>query len=253
MGAPARGSGRRLVGKVLLAAVSAATAVGLGLTQAGVWQPSAASRVALVTVAAAVAFTTSMLLAVGEWRGRRTQELRDDVALVLTGAAWAMHDLTGLDVRELGLAVYRLRRERLRPWRRLLVRVHRERAARRPATSGVVWRPGKGVIGKCVALGADVRQDVGADAGPWLEVARERWPEVPEHVRAGLDYDEFVAVRGKYHVVVATPVIDDLAVRSRVLGCVALDGPEGSFALLGGEEVGSVLVSTAAMLRRFVY
>ena len=252
MAAPSGSSGRRLTGKILLATLTALTAVGLGLIQAGLWQPARGQRAALVATAALVAFVTTTGAAVGEWRGRRAEARRDDLALVLAGAAWAVHDLTGIDVRELGLAVYRVRRQRLPPWRRILARVHRERAARRPATSGVVWRPGMGVIGQCVAVGTDVGQDVGADSRPWLEVGPEQWAEVPEHVRAGLTYEEFTRVRGKYHVVLATPVIVDAGTNSRVIGCVALDGPEGSYDLLWTGEVRWVLADTAVTLRQFV-
>ena len=252
MAAPSRGSGGRLPGKVLVAALSALTAIGLGLIQAGLWQPARGQRVALVATAALVAFVVATGAAVEEYRGRRAEARREDLALVLTGAAWAVHDLTGIDFRELGLAVYRVRRERLRPARGVLVRVHRERAARRPAASGVVWRPGKGVIGQCVAVGTDVGQDVGADSRPWLHAGPEQWPGVPEHVRSGLTYEEFVRVRGKYHVVLATPVIVDSGRSSEVIGCVALDGPEGSYALLWTDEVRWVLADTAVTLRQFV-
>ena len=252
MAAPSGGSGGRLTSKIFVAALTALTAAGLGLIQAGLWQPSRGQRATLVATAALVAFVTTTGAAVGEWRSRRAEAKRDDLALVLAGAAWAVHDLTGIDVRELGLAVYRVRRQRLPPFGRILARVHRERAARRPTTSGIVWRPGMGVIGQCVAVGADVGQDVGADSRPWLDVGPEQWPEVPEHVRAGLTYEEFAHVRGKYHVVLATPVIVDAGASSRVVGCVALDGPEGSYDLLWTGEVRWVLADTAITLRQFV-
>ena len=43
----------------------------------------------------------------------------------------------------------------------------------------------------------------------------------------------------------ASPVIDDTGATSRVVGCVALDGPDGLFAELTSDEVLGLLNSAA--------
>lgn len=235
-----------------MAAASAATAVALGLHQAGVLALSSTTRIVLVALAAAVAFVSSTVVAVGDWRRQRAEARRDDVAFALRGVAFAVQDLTGIDIRELGLAAYVVRRSPLRPWRQVLTRVHRERSARRPAASGIVWRPGVGVIGDCVRSQEAVGQDVGVDQAPYADVDRAGWAAVPEHVKAGLTFEEFQRVVGKYHVVVAVPLIDDTRQRTRAVGCVALDGPAGSYAALWTPDVRDALMSAATTLRQYV-
>jgi len=237
---------------VVVAGAAAVTAVGLGLHQAQVVALSPTTRTGLVAIAAVLAFVSSAVAAVGDWRRQRAEARRDDVGFALRVAGFAIQDLTGIDIRELGLAAYVLRRSPLPPRREILARVHRERAARRPAASGIVWRPGMGVIGECVRSQEAVGQDVGADQAPYAEIDRARWAGVPDHVKAGLTFEEFSLVVGKYHVVVAVPIIDERGARARAVGCVALDGPEGSYPALWTPDVRDALISAATTLRQYV-
>ena len=243
----------RLLAKIAAAALAAVAATGLALDETGVWTASRAQRLTLLLITAGIAFGSAVGSAIGEYRRRRAEARRDDIGFAVTGAAYAIQDLTLIDVRDLGLAVYLLRRDRWRPWLKVLHRVYRLRAARRPAVSGINWRPGKGVIGLCVESRNAVGQDVGADEAPWLNASRDDWLlRVPDHVRSGLSYAEFTAVRGKYHVVVAVPILDESRPGSEVRGCLALDGPAGSFATLWTQEVRDALVFSAATLGQYV-
>ncbi|GAA0311033.1 hypothetical protein [Kineococcus aurantiacus] len=219
------------VGTAVLAAVVGAA---LALDRAGVWVPSDPLVVTLVVVTALLAIVPAVLQAVSTARGRRAaaaRELWDDL---LSGALWAVVDASAADPRDLALAGYRLDASRRRPAR--LSRVHRVRARRRPAASGVRWAPGKGVIGECVATGTVVARDVTA-----LDAAGER---------QGLTPEEFRLVRGKYAVVVAVPLVDDAGASSAVTGCLALDGPPGSLEQLTTPEVLGVLEATSRALQR---
>lgn len=210
-------------------------------------------RVYLVVAASVIAIGSSVAGAVGEYRSRQAEAHQDDAGFLLRGGAWAISDLTGIDVRDLGLAVYQVRREPILRWRQYLARVRRERAMLRPEASGVVWRPGKGVIGKCVQDGVVVGQDRARDEAPWLNATLDDWKHrVPEHVRSGLTYDEFRRTRGKYHVVIASPVTVEGRRSTRTVGCVALDGPAGSYARLWSDDVKDVLTDLGRQLERFV-
>lgn len=219
-----------------LAVLAAAAGAALGLQRSGLWGPSGTVVVVLVVLTAFLAVASTATQAVSGVLTRRRageRELHDDL---LAGASWAVVDATGgrVDPRDLALAAYRVRSSPLRAPR--LVRVHRVRARRRPGASGVRWAPGKGVIGECVATGAVLARDVGA-----LDAAGER---------QGLSVEEFRAVRGKYAVVVAVPLVDDAGEASRVTGCLALDGPAGSLELLSTPAVLGVLEATSRALQR---
>jgi hypothetical protein len=243
----------RLAVKVVIALFGTVVTALLAANSAGVWRPRRDVVIGLIATAAVLAVGSSTAAAIGEYRRQRGEVRREDVAFLLTGAAWELFDLTAIDPRELGLAVYVVRRERLLWWRRRLVRLHRERAARRPTASDVVWRPGKGVIGTCVARGEDVGQDTDSDYRAVWDRTRAEWDtEVPDTIKLGLSYDEWLRVRGKYGAVIATPIIDDTGRETRVVGCVALDGASGTFARLSAPDARQVLGDTARSLARWV-
>jgi hypothetical protein len=207
--------------------------------------------VTAVVVSAVLATGSTVAGAVAEWRARRVGARREQADILLTATGWAIVDQVGLDFRDLGLAAYRVERIWWQPWSLRPRRVHRVRAKRRPVSSDIVWRPGKGVIGSCVAQRQVVESDfreLYAELGDPTEL--EWATEVPDDVRLGLSYAEFLDVRDKYEVVVASPLIDDSGARATVRGCVALDGPAGSYDRLTTDEVLGLLDSAAQGLLR---
>jgi hypothetical protein len=115
----------------------------------------------------------------------------------------------------------------------------------------VPWAPGKGVIGASVAHGETVAVDLAQLYRDLGSPAADEWSQVPADVRLGLSYGEYLDVRDKYFVVVSTPVIDDLGGRTKVWGCVALDGPDGELdALSTGQIVGVVNSLAQGLLRQ---
>jgi len=238
----------RLAVKVLVALVAATVSVLLALDARHVISLARSSAVTAVVLAAALAAGSTVASAIAEWRRQRTSGLDAERDVVLSATGWAIVDMVGLDYRDLGLAVYSVGREAWRPWRQTLMRVHRVRARRRPATSTVRWAPGKGVIGACVSRGEVVAQDLHAAYDALGSVTEEQWLALPEDVRLDLSWAEMEDVRGKYGVVVATPVIDDSGARGRVVGCVALDGPPGTLEELGRDDVLGLLDSAGQTL-----
>lgn len=236
--------------KTLAALLAAAAGLILALDSADVVVMSTRVIVAAIVVSASLAAVATIAGAWAEWRQRRLGARRDLADVQLTATLWAIVDLvgSGLDYRDLGLAVYRVERLWWWPFARRLRRMHRVRASRRPVASRVNWKPGKGVIGACVTRGEVVAYDVGQMYDNLGELSAEEWNQLPADVRLGLGYAEYRDVRDKYDVVVASPVIDDLGVRSQVRGCVALDGPTGRLAELTTDEVLSLLNSAGSGL-----
>lgn len=241
----------KLAVKSIAAVLAAVAAVALGLRGAGIWRLTERETVAAVLVSAVLAAGSTVVAAVGEWRARRLGARSEQVDVVLTATVWAIVDhLVGIDFRDLGIAAYRLRRVWWAPWRSRLERIHRVRARRRPTASNVVWAPGKGVIGACVSRGEVVAQDLHAVFQTLGTLSRAQWDALPEDIRMGLSFAEYLDVRDKYDVVVATPVIEDSSSTTAVVGCVALDGPQGSLAQLSSDEVLGLLDSAGQTLLR---
>ncbi len=257
-------AGGGAVPAVAAAGVTGAAGLLLALTQLRVVTPPTWLLVTAVAASAVVGFLASALGALGVTSRAHRAEVAESLDFLLRTLAFTVQDLTDIDVRELGLAVYVRRPDRWRPalahrsappvlaGRDHLHRLARDRAARRPNASGVVWRPGKGVVGVCVDTGAEVGADVEADTAPYADVGRAGWADVPVYVRAGLDWEEFTSLLGKYHVVLASPILDSDPAGTRVLGCLALDGPSGSYDTLWTPDVRSALADAAETVCRFV-
>jgi hypothetical protein len=242
---------RRFAGKVVLAAASFALAVAVGLESANVWTASPNQKAALAVTAAFLALVTSATAAVHDFQSRKSAAQRAKVAFLLEALGFGVQDATGVDYRDLGLAAYVVERQSLR-LRKRLVRLHRVRPRTSPGVSGVVWTPGKGVIGMCVLEGRDIGFDVSDLDARLAGVTREEWPSLPPDARLGLSFDEWERLRDKFGVIVATPIVRERAGRSRAIGCVSLDGPAGQLDLLFSEEVRAQLQSAATGVERVV-
>jgi hypothetical protein len=242
----------RLAVKIILAAAAAATSTCLLAIGVDLWDPSRTIRTGLVATTGAVAFTSSVHAAVEEYRRRITAAAREKVAFVLRALAFDLQDATGIDVRELGVSAYVRRRSRWCPWREELVRLHRERAVWCRATAGIRWRPGKGVVGRCVAQSKDVAVDLAALDMSLGAVTREQWPSVDPKLRLGLSWREYERVRDKYGVVFASPIIDDRGPHAMVVGCVAVDAPAGSRKKITRDEVRERVATAGTAILRLV-
>jgi hypothetical protein len=243
------GSGRRartrLTAKVLFAAASAGMTACVYATGLGLWQPARSVRLGLVFAIGVVAFVSSAYVAVEEYRSRRADSAREKVSFVLRALAFDLQDAAGLDVRDLGVSAYELRRRRLPPWTPVLVRLHRERATACTTAGGVRWRPGKGVVGRCVAEGKELCVDLAALDHRLGGVGQLVWNNLEPDDQLGLSWREYRRVRGKYGVVLASPIIDDSRSPAQVVGCVVVDAPAGTRDRMRRDDVRE-RVSTAA-------
>ncbi len=233
--------------KILGYLIGAFAAVAAGLQAAKVWKLTGTTLIVLVVGAATVTLISQL---VGLWtaarKGRR-ERLQQDVRDSLFTMFLNVLEDSEARPESLGFAAYEIRRRWIwqwprytkgsgwswrlpLPWREVLWRLDRHQAHDRHDASGTVWRPGMGIIGLCVRRGDLVRADVADTWADWADSSPEEWAEAPENVRQGFSFAEFQERRAKARVVWALPIIrEGTNGRSKVVGCVALDGAAGDF------------------------
>lgn len=226
----------RLVAKLLSAVLAFAAGVALAGHESGLWHFSPREEFRLAAVSVTLLFLASVVSAVQQWRADSAEVTLRNVQRGVTHALHALlfriQDETGIDVRDLGATVHLCARTGLWPYRReRLVPLTRVRF-RATSASGTTWRPRVGVIGRCVALGkllvVDVaaldRQLEGTTEAEWQELQQLERREPPEQsLTLGMSYREWQRARGKFSVILATPLIGQGATRSKILGCVSVD------------------------------
>lgn len=229
--------------KVLAALLTATAAVALAGQESGMWRLADATRFWAAMVAILVGLVGSLSSIAGQRASARRERRRDRLRALMQPVALRVQDLTGIDVRDLGLAAYALEQPGWWwwPWQPRLRRMYRVRP-KIAAVSHVDWRPGKGVMGVCVDQGQDVAEDIAALDDSLRGESRAGWDPSRVH---GLSYDEWLDTRGKYGVILATPILGEDPSGSTVIGVLVLDGPAGSFATIVTDEVRAELASVA--------
>ncbi|RBY86380.1 hypothetical protein [Blastococcus sp. TF02A-30] len=231
--------------KILGYLIGAFAAVAAGLQAANVWKLTGKTLVVLVVGAAVVTLISQLAGLWGTRRKARRERLQQDVRDSLFTMFLNVLEDSKARPETLGFAAYEVRRRWIwqwpsyskadgwswrlpLPWREVLWRLDRHQAHDRHDASETVWRPGMGIIGLCVARGDLVRADVADTWADWADCSPEEWAQAPEDVRQGFTFAEFQARRSKARVVWALPIIREGSNgRSKVLGCVALDGAAG--------------------------
>jgi hypothetical protein len=158
-----------------------------------------------------------------------------------------LEESTGVSARQIGVAAYRLRPKFFPGRRRRLERLVRLQLVIR-VSSGIAWRAGVGVIGQCVERGEDVVENLAALDGQLGNISEADWNELPADLSYGFTYEEYQRVRGKYDVVLATPMIRETPLGSRVIGCVAVDAPRDAFDALSADETRGLVAAAAVPL-----
>jgi hypothetical protein len=237
--------------RVSAAATAGVVGLALGLEEAGAWDPPRASIVALVTVGIALAFVIAVESAVDQYRHGRVEELREQARAVLSPLLIELEESTDISTRSLAVAAYRLR-PRILPGRppRLERLVRLQLVIR--VSSGVAWRKGVGVIGQCVERGEDVVENLVALEAQLDQHPESEWRALPTDLTYGFTYPEYLRIRGKYGVVLATPMIRETPLGSRVIGCVAVDAPEDAFEALARDETRGLVAAAAVPLAAII-
>lgn len=237
--------------RVFAALVAAAAGFGLGLHRVEVWTLSPWLGVTLVAAGVAVAFVASTEAAVDQYRHGRFEELREQARAILAPLLIELEEETGISARKLGVAAYRVRRSPVpfrRPRLERLLRIQLVVSV----SSGVTWRPGVGVVGQCVERGEDVVENLALLDEHLADVEADEWSSVPSDLTYGFSYEEYRHVRGKYGVVMATPMIKETRFGSKVIGCVAVDAPEDGFEAMAAEEVRGLVAAAAVTLASLI-
>lgn len=233
--------------RVAAAVMIAAIALGLGLEEIGAWDPPYRLLVVLVGAGVLVALITTIEAAIDEYRWGRAEEFRERARAVLSPLLVELEEATGVSTRQLGVSAYRLRRRVLPFRRRRLERLVRLQLVIR-VTSGIAWRTGVGVIGQCVERGEDVIENLAALDEQLAGVDEAEWKTLPADLTFGLSFYEYAKVRGKYEVVLATPIITETPLGSRVIGCIAVDAPQHAFDALASNQTRGLVAAAAVPL-----
>jgi hypothetical protein len=240
--------------RVAAALVNAALAIAFALIQTKLWNAADSTKFWLAAAVGSVGFATTSITAVRDVRKRRRTGQLQKIGDALRTAMYSISEQTKISPRRLGVALYVVERDRWpslglgRPRRReRLVRVFRDRSRERRGSASTVWRPGKGVIGRCVKNGKDEWLDITQEWDFYKGYTKEQWDALPDDARLGLTYEEFVRHEGRHGFVLATPVLVDHG----VVGCVALDGPPGSAAKLSTAAVRGELGAAADIVGTF--
>ncbi|MET1004489.1 MAG: hypothetical protein ABWX96_03010 [Propionibacteriaceae bacterium] len=244
----------KALAKTLAAVLVAVAAAILALNGARVISVSTRVLLAAVVTTTVLAAVSTIGGAWTEWREQQLGHRRELVDFQLDATLWAIVDQvgSGLDYRDLGIAIYRTYRRWWWPFRQGLRRVQRVRATHRPVSSNIIFRPGKGVIGRCVETQAVAAYDLAQMYRDLGQPTEDEWASLPVDITLNLSYTEYLDARDKYAVVIASPIIDDASAQARVRGCIVLDGPDGRFADLNADEVLALLNSAAQGLLRQV-
>jgi hypothetical protein len=231
------------LGKALAALVTALCAVALAGHETGRWRLDDETRFWVSITGVLIGFFGA-LTSIARQRAADAGEVQAErLRVLLQPVALRIQDLAGIDIRDLGLSAYLLRQWGLWrwPWEPRLRRVYRVRP-KIAAVSHVDWRPGKGVMGASVAQGQDVAEDLAALDEELEGTSLAAWDP---GLAYGLTYAEWLDTRGKYGVVLATPILVATSSGSRVAGVLVLDGPGGTFDTIVTEEIRALLASAA--------
>jgi hypothetical protein len=233
--------------RVAAAVVVALVGLGLGLREADVWDPSRQLLTLMVAASVTIAFITATEAAVAQYRYGRAEEVREQARAVLAPLLLELEEATGISTRNLGVSAYRLRPKLLPGRKRRLERLVRMQLIIR-VSSGIAWREGVGVIGQCVERREDIIENLATLDEQLSDVTPEEWKTLPPDLTYGLSYDEYLRVRGKYEVILATPMIRETPLGSRVIGCIAIDAPQAAFDALARDETRGIVAAAGVPL-----
>lgn len=245
----------KFVAKLVSALLSFAAGVALAGHQSGLWTFSPPWRFSAAAIGVTLIFLGSVVSAVRQWRNENTARTRryvcEGATHALNALLFRVQDETGIDMRDLGATAYIRCRTGLWPRRREQLRPVARVRFRAVSASCIVWRPGMGVIGRCVTrsqlLVVDVgdldRQLEGMTPTDWAELRQlEKEDSQDYELTQGMSYHEWRQARGKFSVVLATPLIRRSPAGSTVRGCVSIDimtpdPAEDSYERLSSEAV----------------
>lgn len=200
------------------------SAVPLALRQAEIWKkPPEQLLVACLLTIAFVGAAEPVGKRVQEKRIRVADANRERLRQVMTMALVEISHLTSLPCQDVGVHMYVIRHPFPRRLRQPeLDRILRVRLSSMPEASDIKWTHGKGVVGACWQQQRGVSIDVHALHSEHYACDEATWGTLEPAVTLGLSYADFKRTRGKYGVILATPIT---RATGGIVGVVSVDGP----------------------------
>lgn len=185
----------------------------------GFWVDRAGWVVAALAVTAAIPLLQYGISERGERARRKALEREQKIEVFLAACLVYVVRNAGADFEHTGIQAFVVR-GRLR---RRQVRLAKVRLGAVP-TSGIVWYPDKGVVGRCWSARAAQYEDLESHFAGYKHLSRCDWEALPPTARFGLTYEDFQCLKDKYRIVAAAPIIDR---QDRYVGCITADTPQG--------------------------
>lgn len=205
----------------LIAVLNSAAVFVLGTSRQnwppGFWAQRAEWIVAALAVTAVVPLLQYTISNRGERARRQALEREQKIEVFLAACLVYVVRHAGADFEHTGIQAFVVR-GRLH---RRQVRLAKVRLGAVP-TSGIVWYPDKGVVGRCWSARAAQYEDLETHFARYRDCTRSEWEPLPAAARFGLTYDDFQRLKDKYRIVAAAPIIDR---QDRYVGCVTADMP----------------------------
>lgn len=225
------------------------SAIPLALRQAGVWKAPPEQLLVLCLLVIAAVGAGEPFFAKMRDRAKRmaAEELERTRQLLLMTLVEIAH-LVSLPCHDVGIHLFIVKSRFPKRFRdSVLERKLRVRLSSIPVSSDVTWTLGKGVVGACWQQQRDQVLDLDGLHYPYYDIDAEAWDRLPDSVNLGLTFQDFERTRGKYGMVVATPMTRPLG---GVVGVVAVDGPCGRSGALNSGPVKAALRRVADDLQR---
>lgn len=197
----------------------------------GFWGNRAEWIVAALAVTAAIPLLQYAISDRGERGRRKAVEREQRIEVFLAACLVYVVRTAGADFEHTGIQAFVVR-GRLRQKQ---VRLAKVRLGAVP-TSGIVWYPDKGVVGRCWAARAAQYEDLETHFARYRDASQNEWETLPAAARFGLTYGDFQRLKDKYRIVAAAPIINR---NDRYVGCITADMPQGD---------GARAISRAAIL-----
>jgi hypothetical protein len=245
--------GRRfaLVWRIVLATLAGTLAVVAAGVQFRVFHHvSSQQQFALAAGVAIMTLVDNCRGAVARYRAPAREHARSRVQKAVVAALVRISTDRLVDIRFLGASVFVLRRQ---GWlmRQRLVPVVRFRLDDSPQPSAITWSRGKGVIGRCWLNRRTQHVSCRPVVMTWgkRQLTSEQFEQLPEVVRSGFSYREFVGIAHKYAEILAVPILSEAG---ETLGVMSIDvAAKADLAreILVGQEVEDVVSNACALVR----
>jgi hypothetical protein len=206
-----------------IGALGGAAGAALALQRAGrpsttFWEAYGWVVVLAIVIAAVVPPLQSLISEFGERGRRKRAELQTTLHPILAGILIMLVEDASCDWQRTGIQVFKVQGKLW--WRRQVLVTKLRLAHVQP--SGIKWRQGKGMIGKCWATGEPETRNLEDHYRPYANIDELAWRLLPPNFeKYGLTYEDFQKTKGKFGLLSVFPLTQG----DKYIGCVTADMP----------------------------